>query len=76
MPKKGVCNMAIILIRVNSPEEDARIKAEKERLKRLKITDPERYKKETSVRRKFLWFVGILCTVIVGLLAVSVLASK
>jgi hypothetical protein len=76
MPKKGVCNMAIILIRVNNPEEDARIKAEKERLKRLKITDPERYKKETSVRRKFLWFVGILCAVIVGLLVVLVLASK
>ena len=68
--------MAIILIRVNNPEEDARIKAEKERLKRLKITDPERYKKETSVRRKFLWFVGILATVIVGVLVVLGLASK
>lgn len=68
--------MAIILIRVNNPEEDARIKAEKERLKRLKITNPEQYKKETSVRRKFLWFVGILCAVMVGLLAVLVLASK
>ena len=68
--------MAIILIRVNSPEEDARIKAEKERLKRLKITNPEQYKKETSVRRKFLWFVGTLCAVIVGLLVVLVLASK
>lgn len=68
--------MAIILIRVNNPEEDARIKAEKERLKRLKITNPEQYKKETSVRRKFLWFVGILCAVMVGLLTVLVLASK
>ena len=45
MPKKGVCNMAIIL-RVNNPEEDARIKAEKERLKRLKITNPEQYKRK------------------------------
>ena len=68
--------MAIILIRVNSPEEDARIKAEKERLKRLKITNPEQYKKETSVRRKFLWVVGTLCVVIAGLLVVLVLTSK
>lgn len=68
--------MAIILIRVNTPEEDARIKAEKERLKRLKITNPEQYKKETSVRRKFLWFVGTLCVVMAGLLVVLVLASK
>ena len=68
--------MAIIVYRYNTPEQEARIKAEKERLKRLKITNPEQYKKETSVRRKFLIFISIFGVMLAGLLIALVLASK
>ena len=68
--------MAIIVYRHNTPEQEARIKAEKERLKRLKITNPEQYKKETSVRHKFLIFIGIFGVILAGLLIALVLASK
>jgi hypothetical protein len=68
--------MAIIVYRYNTPEQEARIKAEKERLKRLKITNPEQYKKETSVRRKFLIFIGIFGVMLAVLLVALVLASK
>ena len=68
--------MAIIVYRHNTPEQEARIKAEKERLKRLKITNPEQYKKETSVRRKFLIFISIFGVILAGLLLTLVLASK
>jgi hypothetical protein len=68
--------MAIIVYRYNTPEQEARIKAEKERLKRLKITNPEQYKKETSVRRKFLIFIGIFGVMLAALLVALVLASK
>ncbi len=68
--------MAIIVYRHNTPEQEARIKAEKERLKRLKITNPEQYKKETSVRRKFLIFISIFGVILAGLLVTLVLASK
>ena len=68
--------MAIIVYRHNTPEQEARIKAEKERLKRLKITNPEQYKEETSVRRKFLIFISIFGVILAGLLLTLVLASK
>lgn len=68
--------MAIIVYRHNTPEQEARIKAEKERLKRLKITNPEQYKEEISVRRKFLIFIGIFGVMLAGLLIALVLASK
>lgn len=68
--------MAIIVYRHNTPEQEARIKAEKERLKRLKITNPEQYKEETSVRRKFLIFISIFGVILAGLLITLVLASK
>lgn len=68
--------MAIIVYRHNTPEQEARIKAEKERLKRLKITNPEQYKEETSVRRKFLIFISIFGVILAGLLVTLVLASK
>lgn len=68
--------MAIIIYRYNTPEQEAQIKAEKERLKRLKITNPEQYKKETSVRRKFLIFLSIFGVIFVGLLIALIVASK
>ena len=68
--------MAIIVYRHNTPEQEARIKAEKERLKRLKITNPEQYKEETSVRRKFLIFLSIFGVILAGLLIALVLTSK
>ena len=68
--------MAIIVYRHNTPEQEARIKAEKERLKRLKITNPEQYKEETSVRRKFLIFISIFGVILAGLLIALVISSK
>lgn len=68
--------MAIIVYKYNTPEQEAQLKAEKERIKRLKITNPEQYKKETSVRRKFLIFLGIFGAMLVGLLVALVVASK
>ena len=68
--------MAIIVFKYNTPEEEARLKAEKERIKRLKITNPEQYKKETSVRRMFLIFISIFGVMLAGLLIALVLASK
>lgn len=68
--------MAIIVYRHNTPEQEARIKAEKARLKRLKITNPEQYKEETSVRRKFLIFISIFGVILACLLVTLVLASK
>ena len=52
---------------------DDAVKAEKARLKALKASDRDAYRKETAVRRRFLIFVSIFGIIFAGLIATLIL---
>ena len=68
--------MAIIVFRYNTPEQDAAIRAERERLKKLKRDNPAQYKKETASRRKFTIFICAFLAILAGLVIVLIVAPK
>ena len=52
---------------------DDAVKAEKARLKALKASDRDAYRKETGVRRHFLIFISIFGVIFAGLIAALIL---
>ena len=52
---------------------DDAVKAEKARLKALKASDRDAYRKETAVRRHFLIFISIFGVIFAGLIAALIL---
>lgn len=54
-------------------KRDEAIKAEKARLKALKASDRDAYRKETAVRRHFLIFISIFGIIFAGLIAALIL---
>lgn len=55
---------------------DDAVKAEKARLKALKKSDKEAYRKETAVRRHFLIFISIFGIIFAGLIAALILTHR
>lgn len=55
---------------------DDAVKAEKARLKALKASDRDAYRKETAVRRHFLIFISIFGIILAGLIAALILTHR
>ncbi len=68
--------MAIIVFRYNTPEQDAAIRAERDRLKKLKKDNLTQYKKETASKRRFTIFICAFIAILTGLVIVLIAAPK